>query len=225
MTFFFCMIYYNCRQEFLEPGESIVMISKLKKIQKLTSKKVQLILTNRPKLICIDPSKMVAKGSIIWSDNPTDLTIQVTNTSHFKICTVRSSQIFQFLFSRNNLAFQWMLSPIWFQPKKILSFEDAKQRAWQWKKAIEGFQRCWIAYLLEKDFCSTKGISRNARWCFKKLQIYTKAHGFFFFYYFFPSTDWFRTKFFFFFFLFFDSQLILCLNEWNCRLMWLQKGE
>ncbi|XP_020093549.1 3-phosphoinositide-dependent protein kinase 2-like isoform X1 [Ananas comosus] len=101
-------------QEFLEPGESIVMISKLKKIQKLTSKKVQLILTNRPKLICIDPSKMVAKGSIIWSDNPTDLTIQVTNTSHFKICT----------------------------PKKILSFEDAKQRAWQWKKAIEGFQRC-----------------------------------------------------------------------------------
>jgi len=26
------------------------------------------------------------------------------------------------------------------QPKKVMSFEDAKQRAWQWKKAIEGLQ-------------------------------------------------------------------------------------
>lgn len=26
------------------------------------------------------------------------------------------------------------------QPKKVLSFEDTKQRAWQWKKAIEGLQ-------------------------------------------------------------------------------------
>lgn len=26
------------------------------------------------------------------------------------------------------------------QPKKVLTFEDAKQRAWQWKKAIEGLQ-------------------------------------------------------------------------------------
>ncbi|XP_072964143.1 3-phosphoinositide-dependent protein kinase 2-like isoform X1 [Typha angustifolia] len=99
-------------KEFLEPGESVVMISMLKKIRKLTNKKVQLILTDKPKLICVDPSRMIAKGNILWSDNPRDLCVQVANSSHFKICT----------------------------PKKVLSLEDPKQRAWQWKKAIEGLQ-------------------------------------------------------------------------------------
>ncbi|CAL9078879.1 unnamed protein product [Musa textilis] len=99
-------------QDFLEPGEGIVMISRLKKIQKLSNKKVQLILTDKPKLLCVDPSKMTAKANIIWSNNPSDLNVQVANPSHFKICT----------------------------PKKVTSFEDAKQRAWQWKKAIEGLQ-------------------------------------------------------------------------------------
>ncbi|KAG4997925.1 hypothetical protein JHK85_029364 [Glycine max] len=99
-------------QQFLEPGESVLMISMVKKLQKLTSKKVQLILTNKPKLIYVDPSKLIVKGNIIWSDNPNDLSIQVASPSNFKICT----------------------------PKKVMSFEDAKQRAWQWKKAIEGLQ-------------------------------------------------------------------------------------
>ncbi|XP_009592600.1 3-phosphoinositide-dependent protein kinase 2 isoform X3 [Nicotiana tabacum] len=99
-------------KQFLEPGESVLMISMVKKIQKLTSKKVQLILTNKPKLIYVDPSKLVVKGNIIWSDNSNDLSIQVTSPSQFKVCT----------------------------PKKVLSFEDAKQRAMQWKKAIEALQ-------------------------------------------------------------------------------------
>ncbi|XWS66263.1 hypothetical protein CRYUN_Cryun05aG0184500 [Craigia yunnanensis] len=99
-------------QQFLDPGESVLMISTVKKLQKLSSKKVQLILTNKPKLIYVDPSKLVVKGNIIWSDNSNDLSVQVTSPSHFKICT----------------------------PKKVLSFDDAKQRAWQWKKAIEGLQ-------------------------------------------------------------------------------------
>ncbi|KAB2595928.1 3-phosphoinositide-dependent protein kinase 1-like [Pyrus ussuriensis x Pyrus communis] len=99
-------------QQFLEPGESVLMISMVKKIQKLTSKKVQLILTNKPKLIYVDPAKLIVKGNIIWSDNSNDLSIQVASPSQFKICT----------------------------PKKVLQFEDAKQRAWQWKKAIEGLQ-------------------------------------------------------------------------------------
>ncbi|PIA43444.1 hypothetical protein AQUCO_01900085v1 [Aquilegia coerulea] len=99
-------------QKFLDPGEAIVMISTLKKVNKLSSKKVQLILTDKPKLICIDPAKLMLKGNIIWSDNPNDLSIQVISSSHFKLCT----------------------------PKKVRSFEDAKQRAWQWKKAIEGLQ-------------------------------------------------------------------------------------
>ncbi|OVA19440.1 Protein kinase domain [Macleaya cordata] len=107
-------------QQFLDPGESIVMISMVKKIQKLTNKKVQLILTDKPKLICVDPTKMILKGNVIWSesDNPNDLTIQVSSSSHFKICTI-------FLNA---------------QPKKVMSFEDAKQRAWQWKKAIDSLQ-------------------------------------------------------------------------------------
>ncbi|KAH7855861.1 hypothetical protein Vadar_029805 [Vaccinium darrowii] len=99
-------------QQFLEPGESVLMISMVKKIQKLTNKKVQLILTNKPKLIYVNPSKLVVKGNIIWSDSPNDLNVQVMSPSHFKICT----------------------------PKKVLSFEDAKQRAVQWKKAIEALQ-------------------------------------------------------------------------------------
>ncbi|GJN17019.1 hypothetical protein PR202_gb04057 [Eleusine coracana subsp. coracana] len=101
-------------QEFLEPGESVVLISMLKKINKLANKKVQLILTDKPQLICVDPAKMVAKGNIIWSDDPSELNVQVSDSSHFRICT----------------------------PKKVSTFEDAKQRAWQWKKAIEDLQRC-----------------------------------------------------------------------------------
>jgi hypothetical protein len=76
------------RQEFLDPGESVVLISKLKKINKLANKKIQLILTDKPQLICVDPSKMVAKGNIIWSDDPSELSVQVSDSSHFRICTV-----------------------------------------------------------------------------------------------------------------------------------------
>nr|AXO66328.1 3-phosphoinositide-dependent protein kinase 1 [Fraxinus mandshurica] len=99
-------------QQFLEPGESVLMISNVKKLQKLTNKKVQLILTNKPKLIYVDPAKLMFKGNVIWSDNPNDLSIQVSSPSHFKICT----------------------------PKKVMSFEDTKQRAQQWKRAVEALQ-------------------------------------------------------------------------------------
>lgn len=91
-----CKIYIDLsinhenRQQFLDPGESVLMISMVKKLQKLTSKKVQLILTNKPKLIYVDPSKLVVKGNIIWSDNSNELNIQVTSPSQFKICTVLS---------------------------------------------------------------------------------------------------------------------------------------
>ncbi|CAN1318879.1 3-phosphoinositide-dependent protein kinase 2 [Linum perenne] len=75
-------------QQFLDHGESVIMISMVKKLQKLTSKKVQLILTNKPKLIYVDPTKLVVKGTIIWSDNSDDLNVQIISPSNFKICTV-----------------------------------------------------------------------------------------------------------------------------------------
>lgn len=99
-------------QQFLEPDEVVIMISMVKKLQKLTNKKVQLILTNKPKLIYVDPTKLVVKGNIMWSDNPKEMSVHVVNPSNFKIVT----------------------------PKKVISFEDPKQRANQWKKAIEAIQ-------------------------------------------------------------------------------------
>ncbi|KAI7753160.1 hypothetical protein M8C21_010960 [Ambrosia artemisiifolia] len=75
-------------QQFLEPGESVLMISMFKKLQKLSSKKVQLILTNKPKLVYVDPSKLAGKGNMIWSDDPNELSVQVTSPSNFKICIV-----------------------------------------------------------------------------------------------------------------------------------------
>ncbi|KAJ6817294.1 3-phosphoinositide-dependent protein kinase 1-like [Iris pallida] len=99
-------------QDFLEYGETIVMTSTVKKLHKLRSKKVQLILTDKPRLICVDPNRL-ERRKILWCDSPVEVTIQVVNNSLFKICL----------------------------PKKVRSFEDAKERAWQWKKAIEGLVR------------------------------------------------------------------------------------
>lgn len=64
------------------------MISMVKKFQKLTSKKVQLILTDKPKVIYVDPAKLEVRGNIIWSDNPNELSVQIISPSNFKIVTV-----------------------------------------------------------------------------------------------------------------------------------------
>lgn len=77
------------RRDFLEPGESILMTSKLKKFRKLKSKKVQLILTDKPRLISVNANKLMEK-KIVWSDNPNSINVQVVNSSHFKITTVSS---------------------------------------------------------------------------------------------------------------------------------------
>jgi hypothetical protein len=54
----------------------------------------------------------------------------------FELKKIKVKWFYSFLccisFSDSNLCYV--------QPKKVMSFEDAKQRAWQWKKAIEGLQ-------------------------------------------------------------------------------------
>ncbi|KAL9685966.1 hypothetical protein QQ045_023421 [Rhodiola kirilowii] len=99
-------------QQVLEPGEAVILSSTVEKVQKSSNKKVQLILTDKPRLICTSPSKLKREGDIIWTDSPDELSIQVTSPSHFKICT----------------------------PKRVISFKDAQQRANQWKRALEGLQ-------------------------------------------------------------------------------------
>ncbi|CAM8930090.1 unnamed protein product [Rhodiola kirilowii] len=99
-------------QQVLEPGEAVILSSTVEKVQKSSNKKVQLILTDKPRLICTSPSKLKQEGDIIWTDSPDELSIQVTSPSHFKICT----------------------------PKRVISFKDAQQRANQWKRALEGLQ-------------------------------------------------------------------------------------
>ena len=91
----FCCYLY--RQQFLEPGESVLMISLVRKLQKLSSKKVQLILTNKPQLIYVDPAKLEVRGNVAWSDNPNELNVQVMSPSNFKIFTV--SHVISILYS------------------------------------------------------------------------------------------------------------------------------
>jgi hypothetical protein len=96
----------------------------------------------------------------------------VTSPSNFKICTVSFLFSLEFkwhfywqcierfitifdsyqYFSDNydvlyfvflDLPSPFFLSNVMMQPKKVMSFEDAKQRASQWKKAIEGLQNRW----------------------------------------------------------------------------------
>lgn len=39
------------------------------------------------------------------------------------------------------------------QPKKIFLFEDSKQRAGQWKKAIESLQNPWVLSMISTNHC------------------------------------------------------------------------
>jgi 3-phosphoinositide dependent protein kinase-1 len=75
----------DCRQQFLLPGERIVFTALVKKHKGFSSKKRQLLLTNTPRLMYVDPVKMVLMGTIPWTS---DLSVRVESPCNFLIRTV-----------------------------------------------------------------------------------------------------------------------------------------
>ena len=70
---------------FLLDDEVIRMSGLISKRKGLFSKKRQLILTSRPRLIYIDPIRMKQKGEIPWSES---LYVQLKSTTAFDVVTV-----------------------------------------------------------------------------------------------------------------------------------------
>ncbi|EFJ31911.1 hypothetical protein SELMODRAFT_168798 [Selaginella moellendorffii] len=71
-------------QKFLFEGETILASSRVRKFRKLSVKKRQLILTDRPRLFYVHPIKLVFKGEVPWSR---DIYVRVENDLKFCICT------------------------------------------------------------------------------------------------------------------------------------------
>ena len=75
---------------FLLDDELIKMGGLISKRKGLFSKKRQLILTSKPRLIYIDPIRMKQKGEIPWSD---DLYVNSKSATAFDVVTVRDAAI------------------------------------------------------------------------------------------------------------------------------------
>jgi 3-phosphoinositide dependent protein kinase-1 len=74
--------------QFLHEGESQVFTSSVYKRKGLFSKRRQLVLTDRPRLIYIDPSSMELKGEVPWTKAQPVTCIVVSQTFHCK-CTTK----------------------------------------------------------------------------------------------------------------------------------------
>lgn len=86
---------------FLLKNEKIIFHSLVIKRRKMTSKKRQLILTDRPRFFYVDEQKMTLKGVIPWSK---DLTVQVKSSKDFIIQTPGRNYILEDLWDNTE---QW----------------------------------------------------------------------------------------------------------------------
>ncbi len=64
-----CYVSNTLRKKFLQPDEIILESGLVWKRKGRSVKKRELLLTNKPRIIYIDPKKMVLKGEVPWSSN------------------------------------------------------------------------------------------------------------------------------------------------------------
>ena len=76
--------------KFLMKNENVVYTALVIKRRRFTAKKRQLILTDKPRILYIDPEKMLLKGIIPWSN---ELYVVKKNSREFTIQTVSTSWI------------------------------------------------------------------------------------------------------------------------------------
>ncbi|GAQ81900.1 3-phosphoinositide-dependent protein kinase [Klebsormidium nitens] len=88
-------------ERFLLPGERIAFTTLVKKHKGFSSKKRQLLLTNTPRLLYMDPVKMVLMGTIPWTS---ELSVRVESPCNFNIWTPGRTYVLQDL---HGLAWQW----------------------------------------------------------------------------------------------------------------------
>jgi 3-phosphoinositide dependent protein kinase-1 len=77
---------------FLLKNEKVVYHSTIVKRRKLTAKRRQLILTDRPRLLYVDPSSMVLKGIIPWTK---DLKFQKKSEKDFVVVTPKRNYVLE----------------------------------------------------------------------------------------------------------------------------------
>lgn len=64
----------------------------MKKYSGMVTKRLQLLLTDKPRLLIVDLKKVSLKQEISWSNNPNELYVEVEDHCRFSIRTVSDSQ-------------------------------------------------------------------------------------------------------------------------------------
>lgn len=117
---------------FLKPGELIIKTGLVDKRKGLFAKRRQLVLTDTPRLLYIDPVEKVCKGEIPWSE---DLQPQCKNAGTFFIQTVWRGFRLRCGVHGDSGAhfFFFFLAP---QPSRTYYLEDIEKMSFTWVDTI-----------------------------------------------------------------------------------------